>query len=105
MIHDPLPRSVPQVYKFVGVNVSHIEFITRYSRLAPQHLRANGAEAARDAGDDASRGRACEALATHLLVSDADPKGSEARSKFEMGKTKIFIRWAGLFGGGTLDGP
>lgn len=78
-----------QVYKFVGVNVAHEEFIGRYQRLGAPQL--NGSKAL-ETGDEEVIGRACEALATDLLVPDGNPQGADARSKFEMGRTKIFIR-------------
>eukprot|EP00752_Nemacystus_decipiens_P009888 g8821.t1 len=75
-----------QVYKFVGVNVSHSEFIKRYGRLGPRELTARGL------GDPEIEAITCTNLADSLLIRnrhDPDPK-----SKYEVGKTKIFIRGA-----------
>lgn len=74
-----------QVYKFVGVNLSHMEFIRRYSKLGPREvtlpIRLEGPE---------MQAMTCEKLAAGLLLkTSSDP---DARLKFEVGKTKIFIR-------------
>lgn len=76
-----------KVYKFVGVNIAHLEFIRRYYRLGPQEL--GGPDALANAGDDAQFA-ACDRLASHLLLRRAhDP---DTKTKFEIGRTKIFIR-------------
>lgn len=75
------------MYKFVGVNVTHLDFIKRYSRLGPRELtsppRMEGKE---------MEAMTCDKLAHCLLLRTShDPN---ARTKFEVGKTKIFIRCA-----------
>ncbi|CAB1098436.1 unnamed protein product [Ectocarpus sp. CCAP 1310/34] len=76
-----------QVYKFVGVNVSHLEFIKRYGRLGPRELTASGRP-----GDAESEAVVCTKLADVLLIRDRhDP---DSKTKFEVGRTKIFIRGA-----------
>lgn len=80
----------PKVYKFIGVNVSHVEFISRYHRLGPRHLTGPEVLQSTDSGVHA---RACEGLASTLLVADSHSRGADQRSKYEMGTTQIFIRW------------
>ncbi|CAM9439674.1 unnamed protein product [Ascophyllum nodosum] len=74
-----------QVYKFVGVNLDHMEFIKRFRRLVPREItwpsRLEGAE---------MLAMTCGKVAECLLLHD--PKDSDTRSKFEVGRTKIFIR-------------
>lgn len=75
-----------KVYKFVGVNVAHLEFIKRYARLGPREVTRPAALEGAD-----MQAMTCEKLATGLLLRkahDPDPK-----SKFEVGRTKIFIRY------------
>lgn len=83
------------MYKFVGVNVSHVEFLDRYSRLGPRHLVPP--EVVHGADEDL-QARTCGALASNLLVDDSSSAygsgGLDARLKYEMGRTKIFIRYA-----------
>eukprot|EP00904_Undaria_pinnatifida_P002600 jgi/Undpi1/12340/HiC_scaffold_5.g02016.m1 len=74
-----------QVYKFVGVNVTHLDFIKRYARLAPRELTS----AARLDGKD-MEAMTCDKLAHCLLLRTSHDPNS--RTKFEVGKTKIFIR-------------
>lgn len=74
------------MYKFVGVNVSHPEFIKRYGRLGPRELSAPSR-----LGDEEMEAITCTKLADALLIRDRhDP---DSKSKYEVGKTKIFIRW------------
>lgn len=74
-----------KVYKFVGVNVSHPEFIKRYGRLGPRELSKSAGQ-----GDEEVDAIACTKLADHLLVRNRhDP---DSKSKYEVGRTKIFIR-------------
>lgn len=76
-----------KVYKFVGVNVSHPEFIKRYGRLGPRELAASSR-----LGDQEMEAITCTKLADSLLIRDRhDP---DSKSKYEVGKTKIFIRYA-----------
>ena len=92
MVVYHLYNELLQVYKFVGVNVSHREFIKRYGRLGPRELAARGV------GDAEMEAITCTDLADSLLIRnrhDPDPK-----SKYEVGKTKIFIRCAR--GAGTI---
>lgn len=64
--------------------MSHPEFIKRYGRLAPRELTASGN------GDPEMEATTCTRLADSLLVRDRhDP---DPKSKYEVGKTKIFIR-------------
>lgn len=78
-----------KVYKFVGVNVSHPEFIKRYGRLGPRELTASGRP-----GDAESEAVVCTKLADALLIRDRhDP---DSKTKFEVGRTKIFIRCVGV---------
>lgn len=76
-----------KVYKFVGVNVTHQDFIKRYSRLGPRELtsppRTDGPE---------MEAMTCDKLAHCLLLRTSHDPNS--RTKFEVGKTKIFIRCA-----------
>lgn len=76
-----------KVYKFVGVNVTHLDFIKRYSRLGPRELvsppRMDGKE---------MEAMTCDKLAHCLLLRTSHDPNS--RTKFEVGKTKIFIRYA-----------
>lgn len=79
-----------KVYKFVGVNVTHLEFITRYCRLGPRELSRPAA-----VESEKMQGITCEKLATGLLLRTSfDP---DAKSKFEVGRTKIFIRYVNTF--------
>ena len=83
----PCLRVTRKVYKFVGVNVTHQDFIKRYARLGPRELtsppRLEGKE---------MEAMTCDKLAHCLLLRTShDPN---ARTKFEVGKTKIFIRYA-----------
>lgn len=74
-----------KVYKFVGVNVSHSEFIKRYGRLGPEKLSRSAGQ-----GDQEVDAMTCTKLADHLLVRNRhDP---DSKSKYEVGKTKVFIR-------------
>lgn len=64
--------------------MSHAEFVKRYGRLGPREL------AAPSRGDAEMEAITCANLANSLLIRnrhDPDPK-----SKYEVGKTKIFIR-------------
>lgn len=66
--------------------MSHSEFIKRYGRLGPRELTGRGL------GDPEMEAITCTNLADSLLIRnrhDPDPK-----SKYEVGKTKIFIRCA-----------
>lgn len=66
--------------------MSHSEFIKRYGRLGPRELTPRGL------GDPEMETITCTNLADSLLIRnrrDPDPK-----SKYEVGKTKIFIRCA-----------
>lgn len=74
-----------KVYKFVGVNVTHMDFIKRYSRLGPREYTT----AERLEGEE-MQAMTCEKLATVLLLTRS--RDVNARSKYEVGKTKIFIR-------------
>lgn len=81
------------MYKFVGVNVSHADFIKRYGRLGPRELGSSTV-----LGNPEMEVATCAKLADSLLIRNRyDP---DSKSKFEVGRTKIFIRL--VFGGSVL---
>lgn len=66
--------------------MDHMEFIRRFGRLGPREIiappRLEGTE---------MQAMTCEKLAASLLHRDII--NSDGRSKFEVGRTKIFIRF------------
>ncbi len=65
--------------------MSHSDFIKRYGRLGPRELSSSNV-----LGNPEIEAVSCAKLADSLLIRNRyDP---DAKSKFEVGRTKIFIR-------------
>ena len=74
--------------------MSHPDFIKRYGRLGPRELAAT-----RSLGDPEKEVNTCAMLADSLLIRDRhDP---DSKSKYEVGRTKIFIRY--VFAGSDVE--